>query len=171
MPRLIACRAQQFAALGSLPGQVPCRGKCFATANLLLGLSPSSRQAPLAGALSLVLHTLFLNGFLIILNLSLAVPRQALPRDATTARAQVGVLVGPYSSTPTGAPGPGPHTVPSVVGLGPNSARAHVRPGKSRNVSLPLNRTFPHASRVECGAWGACVPRTTKRRTVPHLSP
>src|SRR4051812_42113885 len=28
--------------------------------------------------------------------------------------------------TPTGAPGPGPHTVPSVVGPGPNSARARV---------------------------------------------
>ena len=95
LQRLIACRAQQLAALGSLPGQVPCRGKCFAAANLLLGLSPSSRQAPLAGALSPVLHTLFLNGFLTILSLSLAVPRQALPRDATTARAQVRGTSGP----------------------------------------------------------------------------
>src|SRR3954470_1478175 len=37
-----------------------------------------------------------------------------------------GVLRYPYFSTPTGAPGPGPHTVPSVVGPGPNSARARV---------------------------------------------
>src|SRR3954469_10747154 len=37
-----------------------------------------------------------------------------------------GVLRYPYFSTPTGAPGPGPHTVLSVVGPGPNSARARV---------------------------------------------
>src|SRR3954465_7959361 len=39
---------------------------------------------------------------------------------------QFGVLRYPYFSTPTGAPGPGPHTLPSVVGPGPNSARARV---------------------------------------------
>ena len=32
---------------------------------------------------------------------------------------EFGILGYPYSSTPTGAPGPGPHTVPSVVGPGP----------------------------------------------------
>src|SRR4051812_46449253 len=37
-----------------------------------------------------------------------------------------GVLRYPYFSTPTGARGPGPYTVPSVVGPGPNSARARV---------------------------------------------
>src|SRR4051812_46890666 len=37
-----------------------------------------------------------------------------------------GVLRYPYFSTPTGAPGPGPYTVPSVVGPGPNNARARV---------------------------------------------
>src|SRR3954468_8972911 len=37
-----------------------------------------------------------------------------------------GVLRYPYFSAPTGAPGPGPYTVPSVVGPGPNSARARV---------------------------------------------
>src|SRR3954466_6839857 len=37
-----------------------------------------------------------------------------------------GVLRYPYFSTPTGAPGPGPYTVSSVVGPGPNSARARV---------------------------------------------
>src|SRR3954467_8155569 len=37
-----------------------------------------------------------------------------------------GVLRYSYFSTPTGAPGPGPYTVPSVVGPGPNSARARV---------------------------------------------
>src|SRR4051812_41665368 len=37
-----------------------------------------------------------------------------------------GVLRYPYFSTPTGAPGPGPYTVPSDVGPGPNSTRARV---------------------------------------------
>src|SRR3954466_13460879 len=45
-----------------------------------------------------------------------------------------GVLRYPYFSTPTGAPGPGPYTVPSVVGPGPNSARARVA-----GVALLLN--------------------------------
>src|SRR3954468_5700023 len=53
-------------------------------------------------------------------------PGRPLPRGAATAREQVGVLSSPYFSTPTGAPGTGPHTVPSVVGPGPNSARARV---------------------------------------------
>src|SRR3954469_23523338 len=39
---------------------------------------------------------------------------------------EFGVLRYPYFSTPTGAPGPGPHTVPSDVRPGPNSARARV---------------------------------------------
>src|SRR3954469_15106560 len=45
-----------------------------------------------------------------------------------------GVLRYPYFSTPTGAPGPGPDMVPSVVGPGPNSARARVA-----GVALLLN--------------------------------
>src|SRR3954464_322422 len=45
-----------------------------------------------------------------------------------------GVLRYPYFSTPTGAPGPGPYTVPSVVGPGPNSARA-----RAAWVALHLN--------------------------------
>src|SRR3954463_14411473 len=45
-----------------------------------------------------------------------------------------GVLRYPYFSTPTGAPGPGPYTVPSVVGPGPNNARA-----RAAWVALLLN--------------------------------
>src|SRR3954467_774928 len=39
---------------------------------------------------------------------------------------KLGGLRYPHFSTPTGAPGPRPHTVLSVVGPGPNSARARV---------------------------------------------
>src|SRR3954464_12939864 len=49
-----------------------------------------------------------------------------------------GVLRYPYFSTPTGAPGPGPHTVPSVVGPGPNSARARVARVASLLNSAPV---------------------------------
>src|SRR4051812_14902956 len=82
-----------------------------------------------------------------MLGLLLALPGQALPWGATAARAQVGVLRYPYFSTPTGAPGPGPHTVPSVVGPGTNSARARVA-----LVALLLNSApvapFPSDARL-----------------------
>src|SRR3954469_5212055 len=60
-----------------------------------------------------------------------------------------GVLRYPYFSTPTGAPGPGPYTVPSVVGPGPNSARARVA-----WVALLLN-SVPVAPSLG----GACLSR------------
>src|SRR4051812_29279818 len=49
-----------------------------------------------------------------------------------------GVLRYPYFSTPTGAPGPGPYTVPSVVGPGPNSARERVARVASLLNSVPV---------------------------------
>src|SRR3954465_14321229 len=77
-----------------------------------------------------------------------------------------GVLRYPYFSTPTGAPGPGPHTVPSVVGPGPNSAWARVA-----WVALLLNSATvapsPGGARLSrhrggeaceaCGTWAACA--------------
>src|SRR3954467_11429278 len=74
-----------------------------------------------------------------------------------------GVLRYPYFSTPTGAPGPGPYTVPSVVGPGPNSARARVA-----WVALYLNsapvapspsgaRLSPRRGGEACETWAACA--------------
>src|SRR3954468_7696058 len=56
----------------------------------------------------------------------LALPWQALPHGLQLPVHKFGVLRYPYFSTPTGAPGPGPYTVPSVVGPGPNNARARM---------------------------------------------
>src|SRR3954467_289195 len=84
-----------------------------------------------------------------------------------------GVLRYPYFSTPTGAPGPGPYTVPSVVGPGPNSARARVA-----WVALHLNTVpvapSPSGARLTrrrggeaCVTWVACAgPRPAGMRHV-----
>src|SRR6187401_3275344 len=61
---------------------------------------------------------------------------QALPRDAATARAQVGILRYPYFSTPTGAPGPGPHTVPSAIGPGPKQCTGTRGPRRAVSHSV-----------------------------------
>src|SRR3954468_17237964 len=100
-----------------------------------------------------------------MLGLLLALPGRALPRGATAARAQVGELRYPYFSTPTGAPGPGPHTMPSVVGPGPNSARARVALVALLLNSVPVAPS-PSGARLSrrcggeaceaCVTWAAC---------------
>ena len=52
-----------------------------------------------------------------------------------------GILGYPYSSTPTGAPGPGPDTVPSAVGPGPRQGTSTRGLGhtESRSVSSALS--------------------------------
>src|SRR4051812_24373042 len=82
-----------------------------------------------------------------MLGLLSALPGRVLPRGATAARAQVGVLRYPHFSTPTGAPGLGPHTVPSVVGPGPNSARARVALVALLLNSIPV-APFPSGARL-----------------------
>ena len=73
----------------------------------------------LPGPCLLGLNTLFLNGSkgttedLGVHPASLAAGGLQLPVH------KFEILGYPYSSTPTGAPGPGPHTVPSAVGPGP----------------------------------------------------
>src|SRR3954463_5620776 len=92
-----------------------------------------------------------------------------------------GVLRYPYFSTPTGAPGPGPHMVPSVVGPGPNGARARMA-----LVALLLNSASaapsPGGARLPrrrgggaCGVsvtWVACagLNRTGARHVAHDLS-
>src|SRR3954469_11506078 len=80
-----------------------------------------------------------------------------------------GVLRYPYFSTPTGAPGPGPYTMPSVVGPGPNSARARVAWGALLLNSSPVAPS-PGGARLSrrrgdeaceacevCVTWVACA--------------
>src|SRR3954467_11263012 len=77
-----------------------------------------------------------------------------------------GVLRYPYFSTPTGAPGPGPYTVPSVVGPGPNSVRACVAWVALLLNSVPVAPS-PGGARLSrrrggeacevCVTWAACA--------------
>src|SRR4051812_4641479 len=77
-----------------------------------------------------------------------------------------GVLRYPYFSTPTGAPGPGPYTAPSVVGPGPNSARARVAWVALLLNSVPVAPS-PSGARLSrrrggeacevCVTWVACA--------------
>src|SRR3954462_12717215 len=77
-----------------------------------------------------------------------------------------GVLRYPCFSTPTGAPGPGPYTVPSVVGPGPNSARARVAwvalllnsaPAAPSPGGARLSRRRGGEACEVCVTWVACA--------------
>src|SRR3954466_3651357 len=87
-----------------------CPGKLLLPGSCLLGPASSSCRGPCLECL--IFSWRFLGG-----------PRRRVLQLPVH---KSGVLRYPYFSTPTGAPGPGPHTVPSVVGPGPNSARARV---------------------------------------------
>ena len=85
----------------------------------LVCLEWPSRQAPLAGVLSpwrefFVLEWLQRNH-----GGSWRSPGKPCRRMLRLPVHKFGILGYPYSSTPTGAPGPGPYTVPSAVGPGP----------------------------------------------------
>ena len=102
-----SCRVRKLVAHRTLPGRAVHRGKflevpwlAFPASSSCRGLV-SSRQDPLAGALSLpgkillpgpclfILNALFLKGLQGNPRRTLAVVRQALPRGAATAHAQV----------------------------------------------------------------------------------
>src|SRR3990170_8254388 len=96
LPRQGPCRGKHLAAASTLPGPVPCRARYLAGPGTLPGagilpwvLDKLPGKLPLPGPCFLALHTLFLSGSLMILERPSTATRQALPRDATTARAQV----------------------------------------------------------------------------------
>ena len=132
-----SCRVQKLVAHRTLSGRAVHRGKFLEVPWLAFPASSfcrslvSSRQAPLAGVLSLpgkillpgpclfILNALFLNG-------SKGTHGGLWRSSGKPCRAALqlpvhkfGILGYPYSSTPTGAPGPGPYTVPSAVRPGP----------------------------------------------------
>ena len=115
----------------------------------LVCLEWPSRQAPLAGVLSLpgkillpgpclfTLNALFLNG-------SKGTHGGLWRSSSKPCRAALqlpvhkfGILGYPYSSTPTGAPGPGPYTVPSAVGPGPKQCTGTRGLGHAESNSAP----------------------------------
>src|SRR6187399_1276410 len=96
-----------------------------------------------------------------------------LPREAATARAQVGVLRYPYLSTPTGAPGPGPHTVPSAVGPGPKQCTGTRGPRRAESTSIsaaPHGNGTRRLRRRGMGRAHDLLMERGKRPPLPHKS-
>ena len=125
----------------------------------LVCLEWPSRQAPLAGVLSLPgkillpgpglafpassscrglgLSTLFLNGLQGNHGGSWRSPGKPCRGALQLPVHEFGVIGYPYSSTPTGAPGPGPYTVPSAVGPGPKQCTGTRGLGHAVYLSAP----------------------------------
>ena len=129
-PRQVPCRGLCLVAPASLPLVGSCRDARSIAASFLKCLGWPSRQAPLAGVLSFPasfscrglvfsVNTLFLNGSHMNSEGSWRTPGKPCRGTLRLPVHKFGVLRYPYFSTPTGAPGPGPYTVPSAVGPGP----------------------------------------------------
>ena len=115
----------------------------------LVCLEWPSRQAPLAGVLSPWL------GYFVLewLQRNHGGPWRSPGKPCRgTLRLPVhkfGVLRYPYFSTPTGAPGPGPYTVPSAVGPGPKQGTGTrgLGPNQIHSVSTASSRNGTCQSR------------------------
>ena len=126
LPRQAPFRGRCLVASGSLSLTGPCRDAWRVAASSLMCLGWPSRQAPLAGVLSLWLEYFVLEWLQRNHGGSWRSPGKPCRGVLQLPVHKFGVLGYPYSSTPTGAPGPGPHTVLSAVGPGPKQARAHM---------------------------------------------
>ena len=155
-PRSLSCRVRKLVAPRALPGRVARRGKllempwwafpasssCWGLVSLawilcsyvLVGL-PGKLLLP--GPCLLGLDTLFLNG-------STGTAEDLGDHRGKPCRGwlqlpvhKFGILGYPYSSTPTGAPGPGPHTVPCAVGPGPKQGAG------TRGLVVPFATPHP----------------------------
>ena len=135
LPRQAPCRGRCLVASGSLSLTGPCRDARRVAASSLRCLGwPSrqaplagvlrcfccpSRQAPLAGVLSPWLGCFVLEWLQRNHGGPWRSPGKPCRGMLRLPVHKFGILGYPYSSTPTGAPGSGPHTVPSAVGPGP----------------------------------------------------
>ena len=154
LPLLLSCRVRKLVALRAsrylgwssrqtpLAGALlPCRSAWRVAASSLECLGWPSRQAPLAGALSPELKYFVLEWLQGNHGGSWRSPGKPCRGVLQLPVHKFGVLGYPYSSTPTGAPGPGPDTVPSAVGPGPRQGTGTRRLGhtESRSVSTALS--------------------------------
>ena len=119
LPRQAPCRGHCLVASGSLSLAGPCRDVRRIAASSLKCLGWPSRQAPLAGALSPWLKYFVLEWLQGNHGGSWRSPGKPCRGMLQLPVHKFGILGCPYSSTPIGAPGPGPYTVPSAVGPGP----------------------------------------------------
>ena len=132
LPRQAPCRGRCLVASGSLSLTGSCRDARRVAASSSKCLGWPSRQAPLAGALSPELKYFVLEWLQGNHGGSWRSPSKPCRGVLQLPVHKFGVLGYPYSSTPTGAPGPGPYMVPSVVGPGPKTGHGHTRPGPRR---------------------------------------
>ena len=172
--RVVACRGKRLAAVVVLSRPGACRSPGLAGTQgasrqaSLVCLEWPSRQAPLAGVLSLPgklllpgpglafpassscrglgLSTLFLNGLQGNHGGSWRSPGKPCRGMLRLPVHKFGVLGYPYSSTPTGAPGPGPYTMPSAVGPGPKQCTGTRGLGHAESSSAPT----AHAQNGTC---------------------
>ena len=167
LPRSLSCRVWELVARRALPGRRARRGKLswyalsglpgklllpgsclFPARSSCRGLGRPSQQAPLAGALVGLPGKLLLPGpwfEYFVLEWSSKEPWRVFGgRPASLCRGvlqlpvhEFGILGYPYSSTPTGAPGPGPYMVPSAVGTGPKQCTGARGLGHAAYLSAP----------------------------------
>ena len=136
--RYLGWSSRQAPLAGAL---LPCRSARRVAASSLECPGWPSRQAPLAGALSPELKYFVLEWLQGNLGGSWRSPRKPCRGVLHLPVHKFGVLGYPYSSTPTGAPGPGPDTVPSAVGPGPRQGTGTRGLGhtESRSISTALS--------------------------------
>ena len=125
LPRSLSCRVRKLVVHRALPGRVARRGKFLEMPWLAFPASSSCWGLVLPGKLLLPgpcllgLNTLFLNGTNRNYGRSWRSPGKPCRGGLRLPVHKFEILRYPYFSTPTGAPGPGPHTVPSAIGPGP----------------------------------------------------
>ena len=149
MPRQAPCRGRCLVASRSLSLTGPCRDAWRVAASSLRCLGWPFRQAPLAGVLSPWL------GYFVLewLQRNHGGPWRSPGKPCRGALQlpvhKFGILGYPYSSTPTGAPGPGPYTVPSAVGPGPKQGTGtrSLGPNQIHSVSTASSRNGTRQSR------------------------
>ena len=155
LPRSSPCRVRELVAHRALPGRAARRGKLswyalsglpgklllpgsclFPARSSCRGLGWPSRQAPLAGALSSYLEHFVLEWLQRNHGGPWRSPGKPCRGVLQLPVHKFGILGYPYSSTPTGAPGPGPHTVPSAIGPGPKQGTGTRGLGYAESCSI-----------------------------------
>ena len=173
---------------GSLSRQVPCRGYCLVVpgslsltgprwdawrvaASSLRCLGWPSRQDPLAGVLSPWLKHFVLEWLQRNHGGPWRSPGKPCRGVLQLPVHKFGILGYPYSSTPTGAPGPGPHTVPSAVGPGPKQGTGTRDLGHAYLTPYPPRPPQRHASNVASWerSWVVSLFGRAKRSPPPPL--
>ena len=158
--KLVAHRASRYLGWSSQQAPLaeallPCRSGWRVAASSLECLGWPSRQAPLAGALSPELKYFVLEWLQGNHGGSWRSPGKPCRGVLQLPVHKFGVLGYPYSSTPTGAPGPGPDTCRALLGQAQDRARAHAD-WATPNLA-PYPPRSPLMAHVECGVVGEIV--------------